>query len=248
MLNSVDILGELGCIGSYRMHELGFMRYAPESEFIYGECKCPLLEDPDLKSVKNDREKLVDNEVTRALLEFIRREVESLAETMSEQLKRDKKTRDLQASSLFNQLLDKWKNKFMAQLTGEIFGGAGIGARWADRAAVALGLGAAMADRATVSGAAKEGKAVAVPGTNLKPAPVSARAPVGARSRPAGRRGLLVLSSATQGIRRCTSATSTSSRGFTGLTPRGPWQTRSWTSTVLTTRAGASTCSRGMWT
>lgn len=126
-LNGIDILGELGCIGSYRMHELGFMRYAPESEFIYGECKCPLLEDPQLRSVKNDREKLVENDLTRALLEFIRCEVESLAQTMSEQIKKDKKTRDLQASSLFNQLLDKWKNKFMARLTGEIFGGPGIG-------------------------------------------------------------------------------------------------------------------------
>ncbi len=34
-LNAVDILGEVGCIGSYRMHELGFLHFGAESEFIY---------------------------------------------------------------------------------------------------------------------------------------------------------------------------------------------------------------------
>ena len=39
----------------------------------------------------------------------------------------EKKSRDLRESALFNQFLDKWKNKFMAKLTSEIFGGTGIG-------------------------------------------------------------------------------------------------------------------------
>lgn len=126
-LNSIDILGEVGCIGSYRMHELGFMRNAPESEFIWGECEAPFLEDEELNSVTNAREKLVDNDMTRALLEWTRQQVDALAGEMAEKELSEKKTRDLRQSSLFNQLLDRWKNKFMAKLTSELFGGKGLG-------------------------------------------------------------------------------------------------------------------------
>ncbi len=126
-LNTIDIMGELGCIASYRMNELGFLRYAPEAEFIYGECECPLLEEPEHDSVRNDREKLVDNELTRALLDWIRGQVDGLAEELAEKRRTEKKSRDLRQSSLFNQLLDKWKNRFMVKLTAELFGGAGIG-------------------------------------------------------------------------------------------------------------------------
>jgi hypothetical protein len=126
-LNTIDILGEIGCIGSYRMNELGFMRYGPETEFIYGECECPLLEDESANSVKNDREKLADNELTRALLEWIRGQVDGLAEEMTDKRREEKKVRDLRQSSLFNQILDKWKNRFMAKLNTELFGGTGIG-------------------------------------------------------------------------------------------------------------------------
>ena len=126
-MNAIDIMGEVGCIGSYRMNELGFMSYGAESEFIYGECQCPILEDEALNCVRNDREKLVENEVTRALLEWIRQQVDRLAEEMSDKLRKDQKVRDLRQSSLFNQLLDRWKNKFMVKLTTELFGGKGQG-------------------------------------------------------------------------------------------------------------------------
>lgn len=126
-LNTVDVIGEMGCIGSYRMNELGFLRYASESEFIYGECECPLLEDPENDSVKNDREKLVDNDLTRALLAWIRQQVDALGEELADKRRAEKKSHDLRQSSLFNQLLDRWKNKFMVKLTAELFGGAGLG-------------------------------------------------------------------------------------------------------------------------
>lgn len=126
-MNAIDVIGEVGCIGSYRMNELGFMRFAPEAEFIYGECECPLLEDRELNLVKNDREKLVDSEVTRALLEWIRLQVDGLAREMAEERRKEQKTRDLRQSSLFNQLLDRWKNTFMVKLTSDLFGGSGIG-------------------------------------------------------------------------------------------------------------------------
>ena len=72
VLNCIDILGEIGCVASYRMHELGIMTNPAQAEFIFGECVCPILEDPEEDSIANDREKLIRNERTYALLEWIR--------------------------------------------------------------------------------------------------------------------------------------------------------------------------------
>lgn len=127
VMNGIDIIGEVGCVGSYRMNELGVFRYAQEADFIYGECECPLLEDPEHNSVTNDREKLADNELTRALLAWIAQQVEELAERMSSKRRSEQKQRDLEKSSLFIALLDKWKNRFMIKLSGMLFGGKATG-------------------------------------------------------------------------------------------------------------------------
>jgi hypothetical protein len=103
------------------------MRYAPETEFILGECECPILEDDAFECVKNDREKLVENDLTRALLAWLREQVDKLAEEMTDKRRKEQKTRDLRQSSLFNTFLDHWKNRFMVKLTGELFGGSSIG-------------------------------------------------------------------------------------------------------------------------
>lgn len=124
-LNTIDILGEVGCLASYRMNELGVMH--PEGEFIYGECYCSLLEDEKLDCVRNDREKLVANEFTDAFLAWIRRQVEALASEMGAKRRDEKRSRDLKESALFNQVLNRWKDKFMVKLTADIFGGSGIG-------------------------------------------------------------------------------------------------------------------------
>lgn len=123
VMNGIDILGAVGCVGSYRMNELGVMRYAQEADFIYGECECPLLEDPEHDSVTNDREKLADNELTRALLAWVAQQVEGLAERMSSKRRTEQEQRDLEKSSLFIAMLDKWKNRFMVKLSGMLFGG-----------------------------------------------------------------------------------------------------------------------------
>ena len=126
-LNCVDILAGVGCVASYRMNELGFFRYQPETEFIYGECACPILEDPDEDSISNDREKLVDNERTKVLLEWIRTRVDQLAEQMAARSADEKREQDLKQSSVFNDLLNAWKNRFMPKLYAEIFSGPGSG-------------------------------------------------------------------------------------------------------------------------
>lgn len=82
VLNTIDFIGEVGVIGSYRIHELGQSRFSGQNDFIYGECECPILEDPEMDSVKNDREKLISNERSDALIAWVREQVEALAEKM----------------------------------------------------------------------------------------------------------------------------------------------------------------------
>jgi hypothetical protein len=124
-LNTIDFIGEVGVIGSYRIHELGPTRFSGQAEFIYGECECPILEDPDYDSVRNDRQKLIENDRTLALLEWVRDQVESLAEKMETKNIQEKKKQDLKNTSQLNEILNKWKNRFMSQVWAELFAGKG---------------------------------------------------------------------------------------------------------------------------
>ena len=124
-LNTIDFIGEASVIGSYRIHELGLTRFSGQAEFIYGECECPILEDPDYDSVRNDRQKLLENDRSLALLEWVRARVESLAERMETKSIQDKKKQDLKSTSQLNEILNKWKNRFMSQVWAQVFAGKG---------------------------------------------------------------------------------------------------------------------------
>lgn len=126
-LNSVDILGTAGCIGSYRMNELGYLRHSAQSEFIYGECLCPILEDPEDDCVRNDREKLVETPKTQALLAWLRDRVDEIAGKIADEEKQERKRAELRDSSVLNQLLDKWKNRFMGKAFADVLAGFGPG-------------------------------------------------------------------------------------------------------------------------
>lgn len=125
VLNTIDFIGEVGVIGSYRMHELGQSRFSGQTDFIYGECECPILEDPEMDSVKNDREKLIPNDRSNALIFWVREQVEALAEKMELKNTREKKQQDLKNTSIFNDMLNDWKNRFMNQVWKEVFMGKG---------------------------------------------------------------------------------------------------------------------------
>ena len=129
-LNCIDIVSEIGVIGSYRMNELGHVRNFSETEFIYGECLCPILEDPADDCVRNDREKLIENEKTTALLEWICGKVNDLADSMSLKSNEEQRVEELKQSSFFNDFLNQWmrRSHFWEKLRGEIFGGMGAGA------------------------------------------------------------------------------------------------------------------------
>jgi hypothetical protein len=124
-LNTIDFIGEVGVIGSYRVHELGATRFSGQVEFVYGECECPILEDPNHDSVRNDRQKLIDNDRTGALLEWVREQIEGLAERMETKNRQERKAQDLKNTSALNEILNRWKDRFMNQVWTEMFAGQG---------------------------------------------------------------------------------------------------------------------------
>jgi hypothetical protein len=125
MLNTIDFIGEVGVIASYRLFELGAIRYSAQSEFIYGECECPILEDPENDCVRNDRQKLIENDRSLALLAWVKNRIEEYSEKIELKVAQERKRQDLRNTSVFNELLNRWKNRFMTQVWAEVFMGKG---------------------------------------------------------------------------------------------------------------------------
>jgi hypothetical protein len=126
-INRIDVIGEIGSIGSHGITSLGLINHPAHGDFIFGELYCPKLEDPDYACVANDREKLINNEKTRALLNWTRDQVDALAGRLAEADAKERKHQDLSQSSAFNELLNQWKNRFMPTLMAQLFGGTGEG-------------------------------------------------------------------------------------------------------------------------
>lgn len=125
--NRIDVIGAIGVIGSHDVASLALNNHPAHGDFIYGELFCPKLEDPAYKCVSNDREKLIDNEMTRALLSWVRDRIDELAGEIEEAEAKDRKQADLAQSSQFNELLNQWKNQFMPTLMAQLLGGPGEG-------------------------------------------------------------------------------------------------------------------------
>lgn len=125
--NRIDVTGAIGVIGSHEIASLGLVNHPAHGDFIYGELFCPKLEDPSYKCVSNDRDRLIDNEKTRALLAWARDRVDELAGEIEEADAKDRKQADLAQSAQFNELLNQWKNQFMPTLMAQLLGGPGEG-------------------------------------------------------------------------------------------------------------------------
>ena len=126
--NSIDFLGEVGVLANYEIHELGnFFKSFIYSEFIYGECFCPSMQDPrnDQDYVKNDRSKFTDGPKKDALLNWVCECVENVCINMDDQTKKEKQHHNLTRASELNKLLNKWKNRFLQKLIKERMGGIG---------------------------------------------------------------------------------------------------------------------------
>jgi hypothetical protein len=127
-LNRIDIIGEIGVIASCRIQELGYINRLSSAEFIYGECNCPIFEDPDDDCVKNDRSMLVENTKTKALRKWIGEQIDKLAGKIEEKEKKEIRAKNIETLSEINKVLNDWKNKFMSKVMREILGGSDEGA------------------------------------------------------------------------------------------------------------------------
>lgn len=122
-LNGIDIVGEeMGSIGSYRILDLR-VKNTVQAVFIYGECTCPILEDKENCCVRNDREKLIENERTKALLSWIARQIDELTDKMASKEAKEQENIQKKLSSKYNDFLNAWKNKFMSKLFSEVLTG-----------------------------------------------------------------------------------------------------------------------------
>jgi hypothetical protein len=126
-LNRIDIIGEIGVIASYRMQELGYVTRLSQAEFIYGECYCPILEDPKDDCVKNDRSTLAESIKTKALRKWIGEQIDRIAKKIEEKEKKEIREKNIEDLSEINKILNDWKNKFMSKVMREILGGIGEG-------------------------------------------------------------------------------------------------------------------------
>lgn len=121
-LNRIDIIGGLGVVASYHLRELGL--YFPQTDFIYGECICPILEDVNDDCVMNDRNKLVpENKKTKALIQFIKDKTEELCKKISLKEQKEKEDINKNISSDYNNFLNTWKNRFMSKMFSEVLVG-----------------------------------------------------------------------------------------------------------------------------
>lgn len=121
-LNRIDFLSDLGVIASYSLSEIGSFS-SGFTEFIYGECTCPIMEDEDEDYVKNDRVDFVKGDRSEALLKWVQECIIDLTDKMEERQKRQRKERDLQETANFNKILNTWNQQFLrAMLKEQLFG------------------------------------------------------------------------------------------------------------------------------
>ncbi len=131
-LNRMDILGEIGVIGSYQLSEMGVTGF-PHAAFIYGEFgpavegEVSILEDPNNDCVSNDRAKLVPNDISKALIEWIAQEVDKLSAEIGALEREKQKESQKEITSKFNDVLNEWKNKHMSKIISDLFGSGGEG-------------------------------------------------------------------------------------------------------------------------
>lgn len=123
-LNRIDILGGIGVIASYQLWEMGVKAW-PHANFIYGECQVPILEDEGNDCVSNDRAKLVKNDTSNALIEWIAEEIDKLANEIGILEREKHKANQKDITSKFNDILNKWKDQYMKKIMSELFAGGG---------------------------------------------------------------------------------------------------------------------------
>jgi hypothetical protein len=109
--HAIDIKGRHGLtIASYRVTELP-IRNRAGADFIYGELDCPAVDDLGLR--QNNRQKLVPNDITDAILIWLAERIDELSNELAEAENKDRQRRDVEATLALTNRLNRWKNRFL---------------------------------------------------------------------------------------------------------------------------------------
>ncbi len=118
-LNALYILDDKGNpVGTYGIFELPFPGHSPILSFIHAELQLEFKELNDL--ITNDREKLVDSEITRSILEWCAQKIWNKVGEIEEFLQKNKQKNDLDIAAKLNQSLNKHAQRFLQQIQAEI--------------------------------------------------------------------------------------------------------------------------------
>jgi hypothetical protein len=119
-MNRIDFMSQdIGVIASYKLYELG-VKVFPQAAFIYGECYCPILENPKNDMVKNDRTKLNESNTTKALLSWISDQIDKLALEIAKKENKEQDSNRKKYSSSLNNILNTWKDKIMDKVVSNV--------------------------------------------------------------------------------------------------------------------------------
>jgi hypothetical protein len=77
------------------------------------------MENPDDVYVKNDRSEFVKGEKSEALLKWIQESVNTLSKKMEEKQRKERRAKDLDTTSNFNQILSTWNHQFLRTMLKE---------------------------------------------------------------------------------------------------------------------------------
>lgn len=128
-LNRIDFVSnKIGVVASYQLAEIGVKTF-PQASFIYGECFLPILEKEEEYMVSNDRTKLNESILTKAILNFISDQIDLLAQEILKKEQKDRKQLKTEISSKLNNYLNQWKNSsdIMKKVFSDVFSEKGKG-------------------------------------------------------------------------------------------------------------------------
>jgi hypothetical protein len=114
--HSIAYRSTSGYIGAIEIPELGVQ--STYADRIYGECSLESLD--NFKT--NERRRLADSPLTRAVEAWIRSEVESYAKEFELRDKRKIDQQEKDSVSKMNEALDKWKNQFLQSMMDTLWG------------------------------------------------------------------------------------------------------------------------------
>lgn len=105
-----------GYIGYVGVSELGVQ--SPYCDYIYGSCSLKSLE----QFKQNDRTKLAESHLSRAIENFISEQVQEYAKEFELKDKRKYNQKEKSALSRMNEALDHWKNEVLKNMLKDIWG------------------------------------------------------------------------------------------------------------------------------